>query len=62
MKSFIFGARNKVYIINFEKIVSMFNEVLVELNKIVFRKGKIFFVGIKRVVSEAVKDVVLSCD
>lgn len=62
MKLFIFGVCNKVYIINFEKIVLMFNEVLVELNKIVFCKGKIFFVGIKCVVSEAVKDVVLSCD
>ncbi|MDU2188307.1 MAG: 30S ribosomal protein S2 [Klebsiella pneumoniae] len=32
MKPFIFGARNKVHIINLEKTVPMFNEALAELN------------------------------
>ena len=31
MKPFIFGARNKVHIINLEKTVPMFNEALAEL-------------------------------
>ena len=44
MKPFIFGARNKVHIINLEKTVPMFNETLAELNKIAARKGKILFV------------------
>lgn len=44
MKPFIFGARNKVHIINLEKTVPMFNEALAELNKIASRKGKILFV------------------
>ena len=48
MKPFIFGARNKVHIINLEKTVPMFNEALAELNKIASRKGKILFVGTKR--------------
>ena len=48
MKPFIFGARNKVHIINLEKTVPMFNEALAELNKISSRKGKILFVGTKR--------------
>ena len=56
MKPFIFGARNKVHIINLEKTVPMFNEALAELNKIAARKGKILFVGTKRAASEAVKD------
>ena len=47
MKPFIFGARNKVHIINLEKTVPMFNEALAELNKIASRKGKILFVGTK---------------
>ena len=34
MKPFIFGARNKVHIINLEKTVPMFNEALAELNKL----------------------------
>ncbi|EPP7192678.1 30S ribosomal protein S2 [Klebsiella pneumoniae] len=62
MKPFIFGARNKVHIINLEKTVPMFNEALAELNKIAARKGKILFVGTKRAASEAVKDAALSCD
>ncbi len=33
MKPFIFGARNKVHIINLEKLVPMFNEALVELEQ-----------------------------
>lgn len=59
MKPFIFGARNKVHIINLEKTVPMFNEALAELNKIAARKGKILFVGTKRAASEAVKDAAL---
>lgn len=62
MKPFIFGARNKVHIINLEKTVPMFNEALAELNKISARKGKILFVGTKRAASEAVKEAANSCD
>ncbi|AGN83714.1 MULTISPECIES: 30S ribosomal protein S2 [Enterobacteriaceae] len=62
MKPFIFGARNKVHIINLEKTVPMFNEALAELNKIAARKGKILIVGTKRAASEAVKEAAQSCD
>ncbi|XOD70039.1 MAG: 30S ribosomal protein S2 [Sodalis sp. (in: enterobacteria)] len=62
MKPFIYGARNKVHIINLEQTVPMFNEALAELNKIAARKGKILFVGTKRAASEAVKEAASSCD
>ncbi|MGO3445908.1 MAG: 30S ribosomal protein S2, partial [Kluyvera intermedia] len=62
MKPFIFGARNKVHIINLEKTVPMFNEALAELTKISSRKGKILFVGTKRAASEAVKESANTCD
>lgn len=62
MKPFIFGARNRVHIINLEKTVPMFNDALAELNKIASRKGKILFVGTKRAASEAVKEAAVSCD
>ncbi|AUQ24449.1 MULTISPECIES: 30S ribosomal protein S2 [Dickeya] len=62
MKPFIFGARNKVHIINLEKTVPMFNEALAELSKISSRKGKILFVGTKRAASEAVKEAAINCD
>lgn len=62
MKSFIFGARNKVHIINLEKTVPMFNDALVELNKIASRKGKVLFVGTKRAASTPVKEAAESCN
>lgn len=61
MKPFIFGARNKVHIINLEKTVPMFNEALDMLNKVAARRGKVLFVGTKRSASEAVKQAAESC-
>lgn len=62
MKPFIFGARNKVHIINLEKTVPMFNEALAEINKISARKGKVLFVGTKRAASESIKEAAINCD
>ncbi len=62
MKPFIFGSRNKVHIINLEKTVPMFNDVLTELAKVGERKGKVLFVGTKRAASEPVKVAAESCD
>ncbi len=62
MKPFIFGARNKVHIINLEKTVPMFNDALAELAKIGERKGKVLFVGTKRAASESVKEAAIACD
>ncbi len=60
MKPFIFGARNRVHIINLEKNVPMFNEALAELHKIGDKKGKVLFVGTKRAASEAVKEAAIA--
>ncbi|MGP1924844.1 MAG: 30S ribosomal protein S2 [Arsenophonus sp. NEOnobi-MAG3] len=62
MKTYIFGVRNKVHIINLEKTVQMFNEALTELSKIASRKGKILFVGTKRAASESIKEAANNCD
>ncbi|TGA70240.1 30S ribosomal protein S2 [Aliivibrio fischeri] len=62
MKPFIFGARNKVHIINLEQTVPMFNEALAELAKIGSKKGKVLFVGTKRAASEAVKEAAINSD
>ncbi|WP_017445726.1 30S ribosomal protein S2 [Gayadomonas joobiniege] len=62
MKPYIFGARNKIHIINLEKTVPMFNEALAELSKVAQRKGKILFVGTKRAAGESVKAAAQSCD
>ncbi|MFP3037077.1 MAG: 30S ribosomal protein S2 [Arsenophonus sp. ER-BJ3-MAG3] len=62
MKTYIFGTRNKVHIINLEKTVPMFNEALSELTKIASRKGKILFVGTKRAASITIKEAANSCN
>jgi small subunit ribosomal protein S2 len=56
MAQFIFGARNKVHIINLEKTVPLFNEALNYLSSVSNKKGKVLFVGTKRAASEAVKE------
>ena len=61
MKPFIFGARNKVHIINLEKTVPLFNNALNYLSGVASKKGKILFVGTKRAAGEAVKDAALKC-
>ena len=61
MAQFIFGARNKVHIINLEKTVPLFNDALGFLSGIAGRKGKILFVGTKRAASDAVKESALKC-
>lgn len=62
MKPFIFGARNKVHIINLEKTVPLFNDALSYLSSISAKKGKILFVGTKRAAGEAVKEAAQKCD
>ncbi|GAA3535260.1 30S ribosomal protein S2 [Zobellella aerophila] len=62
MKPFIFGASNRVHIINLEKTVPMFNDALNFLGSNAAKKGKILFVGTKRAASEAVKEAATKCD
>jgi len=56
MAQYIFGARNRVHIINLEKTVPLFNEALNYLSGVSHKKGKVLFVGTKRAASEAVKE------
>jgi len=62
MKPFIFGARNKVHIINLEQTAPMFNEALAVLSNVASKKGKILFVGTKRAAGDAIKEAAISCD
>lgn len=56
MAPYIFGARNKVHIINLEKTLPLFKEALNAVSRISARNGKILFVGTKRSASDFVKD------
>ncbi|NLJ93798.1 MAG: 30S ribosomal protein S2 [Aeromonadales bacterium] len=62
MKPYIFGASNRVHIINLEKTVPLFNDALNYLGNVASKKGKILFVGTKRAASEAVKESATKCE
>ncbi|RIY33067.1 30S ribosomal protein S2 [Psittacicella melopsittaci] len=61
MKEYIYGDRNGVSIINLDKTAECFNAALAELEKVAANRGKILFVGTKRVASEAVEQAAKSC-
>mgnify|MGYP001025945666 CR=1 FL=1 len=48
MGKYIFGARNKIHIVNLEKTLPMFNDALSFVERLAQGKNKILFVGTKR--------------
>ncbi|MEO8400666.1 MAG: 30S ribosomal protein S2 [Gammaproteobacteria bacterium] len=61
MAAYIFGARNKIHIINLEKTVPMMTDALNFIGGIAARKGKILFVGTKASAQEIVKAEATRC-
>lgn len=61
MKSFIFGSRNKIHIINLEKTILMINKASKELYNIASKKGKILIVGTKKSASKLIKEAAINC-
>ncbi|MFV0476380.1 MAG: 30S ribosomal protein S2 [Parahaliea sp.] len=56
MGKYIFGARNKIHIINLEHTVPAFNEALAKIQVMAGNKSKILFVGTKRAAGKVVKE------
>ncbi|WP_028451186.1 30S ribosomal protein S2 [Chitinilyticum aquatile] len=56
MGQYIFGARNKIHIINLEKTLPMFNDALTFVRRLSANKGNILFVGTKRAAREIVAE------
>jgi small subunit ribosomal protein S2 len=56
MKPFIFGARNKVHIINLEHTVPAFNSALAFVRQLSGNKNRLLFVGTKRSASKIVEE------
>ena len=56
MAPFIFGARNKIHIINLEKSLPMYQEALKYVRQLTSNKGQILFVGTKRQAREIVRE------
>ncbi|HLV18195.1 MAG TPA: 30S ribosomal protein S2 [Pseudomonas sp.] len=61
MAKYIFGARNKIHIVNLEKTLPMFNEALAYVEKLAAGKNKILFVGTKRSASKIVAEEATRC-
>jgi len=59
MSPFIFGARNKIHIINLEKSLPMYQDALKYVRTLTANKGQILFVGTKRQAREIVKEEAL---
>ena len=62
MGKFIFGARNKIHIINLEKSLPMAREASAFIKATVADGGTILFVGTKRAAREAVRTHAARCD
>ena len=61
MGKYIFGARNKIHIINLEKTLPMFNEAQAFVEKLAAGKNKILFVGTKRSAGKIVREEAARC-
>jgi len=56
MDQYIFGARNKIHIINLEHTVPAFNEALEIVKTMASQKKKVLFVGTKRAAQKIIKE------
>jgi small subunit ribosomal protein S2 len=61
MKPFIFGARNKIHIINLEDSLPMFQDAMNFLSSVASKRGKILFVGTKRAAGAAIREEATRC-
>lgn len=62
MASYIYGARNKIHIINLEKTLPMFQDALNFIGSIVSNKGKILMVGTKEAANAVIKEEAQRCN
>ncbi|MBH87502.1 MAG: 30S ribosomal protein S2, partial [Alteromonadaceae bacterium] len=59
MSKFIFGARNKIHIINLEQTVPAMEEALTFVRQLSESKNKVLFVGTKRAAAKIIKEEAL---
>jgi len=62
MKPFIFGARNKIHIINLEHTVEMIKPALKFIETVAQKNNKILFVGTKRTATKTIKEEADRCN
>ncbi len=61
MAPFIFGARNKIHIIDLAQTVPMMHRALEEVRSVVANGGRVLFVGTKRQASDVIAEAAKRC-
>ncbi|MCB1877615.1 MAG: 30S ribosomal protein S2, partial [Chromatiales bacterium] len=61
MAPYIFGARNKIHIVNLEHTLPAYNDAMNYVSKLASKGGKILFVGTKRSAREVIKEEASRC-
>jgi small subunit ribosomal protein S2 len=61
MAQYLFGARNKIHIINLEQTLPMFNDAMNYLGQMTANKGTILFVGTKKAARKVVAEEAARC-
>ncbi|MCK5871247.1 MAG: 30S ribosomal protein S2 [Methylococcales bacterium] len=61
MAGYLFGARNKIHIINLEQTLPLFNDAMNYLGQVTANKGNILFVGTKKAARKAVAEQARLC-
>ena len=61
MDQYIFGARNKIHIINLEHTVPAFNDALNNVKRLAENKNQVMFVGTKRAAGKIVEEHARRC-
>jgi small subunit ribosomal protein S2 len=56
MDQYIFGARNKIHIINLEHTVPAFNDALNTVKRLAENKNQVMFVGTKRAAGKIIEE------
>ncbi|RTZ58465.1 MAG: 30S ribosomal protein S2 [Gammaproteobacteria bacterium] len=62
MKPYIFGARNKIHIINLEQTLPLYEEAHNFVGRLAAQGGKILFVGTKRQARNVIREEASRCD
>src|SRR5476649_285984 len=62
MGAYIYGARNKIHIIDLGKSLPMFQDALNFISGVAAKKGKILFVGTKNAAQEWIKEEAERCN
>jgi small subunit ribosomal protein S2 len=61
MADYIFGARNKIHIVNLEKTLPLFNDAVNAIGKIAANRGTVLFVGTKRAARNTIQEEATRC-